>query len=147
MVGTADRIDDTDERILQILDRDSREPFADIAKAVNLSAPAVRRRIERMANDGTISRFTIERGDRGASAIVLVSVDSGHDTAQASEMLAELEGVRDRLRDNRPVRHRHDNQRAHHRRDQPQHRRPAQDAGHLRHQHGHNTAQGNLSAI
>lgn len=94
MVGTADRVDDTDERILQILDRDSREPFADIAKAVSLSAPAVRRRIERMANDGTITRFTIERGDRGASAIVLVSVDSGHDTAQASEMLAELEGVK-----------------------------------------------------
>lgn len=94
MVGAADRVDETDERILKILESDSREPFADIAKAVNLSAPAVRRRIERMAQDGTISRFTIERGDRGASAIVLVSVDSGHDTAKASEMLAELEGVK-----------------------------------------------------
>lgn len=94
MVGAADRVDETDERILKILESDSREPFADIAKAVNLSAPAVRRRIERMAQDGTISRFTIERGDRGASAIVLVSVDSGHDTAKASEMLARLEGVK-----------------------------------------------------
>lgn len=94
MVGTADRIDDTDERILQILDRDSRESFANMGKAVGLSAPAVRRRIERMARDGAISRFTIERGDRGTSAIVLVSVDSGHDTAQASEMLAKLDGVK-----------------------------------------------------
>lgn len=94
MVGAADRVDETDERILKILESDSREPFADIAKAVNFSAPAVRRRIERMAQDGTISRFTIERGDRGASAIVLVSVDSGHDTAKASEMLAGLEGVK-----------------------------------------------------
>ena len=94
MVGTADRIDDTDERILQILDRNSRESFANIAKIVGLSAPAVRRRKERMDRDGAISRFTIERGDRGASAIVLVSVDSGHDTAQASEMLAGLDGVK-----------------------------------------------------
>lgn len=94
MVGAADRLDETAERILKILERDSREPFADIAKAVNLSAPAVRRRIGRMARDGTISGFTIERGDRGASAIVLVSVDSGHDTAKASEMLAGLDGVK-----------------------------------------------------
>lgn len=46
-----------------------------------------------MVADGTISGFTIERGG-GASAVVLVSMDSGHDTASASEEMARMPGAR-----------------------------------------------------
>lgn len=88
------RADGMDERILQILHEDSRRPFAEIGKSVGISAPAVRRRIERMTQNGVIKRFTIERNDEGTSAIVLVSVGSGHDTAQTSEMLAGLKGIK-----------------------------------------------------
>ena len=47
-----------------------------------------------MVSDGTIDHFTIERGDWGASAVVQVSVDSGHDTARMSEEVARVEGAR-----------------------------------------------------
>lgn len=47
-----------DERILQHLVRNARATFADIGAEVNLSAPAVKRRVDRMVADNTIAGFT-----------------------------------------------------------------------------------------
>lgn len=87
-------MDHIDHTLLERLQKNSRESFADMAKAVGLTAPATRRRIERLEAAGTIRRFTIERGEMGTSAIVLVSVDSSHETSDVSESLAGLDGIR-----------------------------------------------------
>lgn len=87
------KLDHLDQAILKQLQSDSRKSFAELAREVNLTGPAVRRRIEKMTEEGVIRRFTIERGDMQARAIVLVSVDSEYETTDISEKLATLEGV------------------------------------------------------
>ena len=52
------RLDDTDERILAELADNARATFADIGDRVKLSAPAVKRRVDRMLDSGVIRGFT-----------------------------------------------------------------------------------------
>ena len=53
-----DRLDETDERILAELTLHARATFAEIGEKVSLSAPAVKRRVDRMLDDGVIKSFT-----------------------------------------------------------------------------------------
>lgn len=53
-----DRLDDTDERILSELAQNARATFAEIGERVNLSAPAVKRRVDRLVDSGVIRGFT-----------------------------------------------------------------------------------------
>ena len=53
-----DRLDETDERILGELAEHARATFAEIGQRVNLSAPAVKRRVDRMLDSGVIRGFT-----------------------------------------------------------------------------------------
>jgi DNA-binding Lrp family transcriptional regulator len=53
-----DRLDDTDERILAELAQHARATFAEIGERVNLSAPAVKRRVDRMVDTGVIRGFS-----------------------------------------------------------------------------------------
>lgn len=84
--------DETDCIILDMLEENGRESLANIAKDAGMSTAAVGRRVRKMVDSGTIRRFTIERNEAGA--IVLVSVDSEHDTAQISEILAKSLGIK-----------------------------------------------------
>jgi DNA-binding Lrp family transcriptional regulator len=54
-----ERLDGTDERILAELAKDARATYADIGQGVSLSAPAVKRRVDRMLDSGVIRGFTI----------------------------------------------------------------------------------------
>ncbi len=51
-------MDALDERIVERLAGNARATFADIGAEVGLSAPAVKRRVDRMVADGTIAGFT-----------------------------------------------------------------------------------------
>jgi DNA-binding Lrp family transcriptional regulator len=51
-------MDDVDRRIIDALVRDGRAGYARIAAAVGLSAPAVKRRVDRLVDDGVIKGFT-----------------------------------------------------------------------------------------
>lgn len=53
-----DRLDNTDERILAELAEHARATFAEIGHKVSLSAPAVKRRVDRMLESGVIKGFT-----------------------------------------------------------------------------------------
>ena len=53
-----DRLDETDERILAELTEHARATFAEIGEKVSLSAPAVKRRVDRMLDAGVIKGFT-----------------------------------------------------------------------------------------
>ncbi|HEX5534949.1 MAG TPA: Lrp/AsnC family transcriptional regulator [Actinomycetales bacterium] len=52
------RLDDVDRRIVAELVADARQSYADIGSRVNLSAPAVKRRVDRMRADGVLRGFT-----------------------------------------------------------------------------------------
>lgn len=71
-----DRLDDTDEHILAELADNSRATFAEIGARVNLSAPAVKRRVDRMLDLGVIRGFTtvIDRSALGWNTEAFVQV-------------------------------------------------------------------------
>jgi DNA-binding Lrp family transcriptional regulator len=52
------QLDDTDKRIIAALTVDARTSFADIGQQVSLSAPAVKRRVDRLRSSGVIRGFT-----------------------------------------------------------------------------------------
>jgi Lrp/AsnC family leucine-responsive transcriptional regulator len=51
-------LDGTDLEVLDLLARDARRSLADIARRVNLSSPAVKRRIDRLEQLGVITGYT-----------------------------------------------------------------------------------------
>ncbi len=51
-------MDDIDRQILALLVEDGRRTFDDIARRVSLSAPAVKRRVDRLRRDGSLRGFT-----------------------------------------------------------------------------------------
>ncbi len=52
------RLDDVDQRIIAALMSDARTTYADIGQTVSLSAPAVKRRVDRLRSVGVIKGFT-----------------------------------------------------------------------------------------
>jgi len=51
-------LDATDLEIVELLREDARRTFADIAPRVSLSAPAVKRRVDRLRSSGAITGFS-----------------------------------------------------------------------------------------
>jgi Lrp/AsnC family transcriptional regulator for asnA, asnC and gidA len=87
-------MDVTDEKIIRIMQADSRRAFVEIANEVGLSESAVRRRVKNLVDSGAIKRFTIELGASDkTSAITLISVASTADTSSVSGRLMKLPGV------------------------------------------------------
>ncbi|MGL4305912.1 MAG: Lrp/AsnC family transcriptional regulator [Mycobacteriaceae bacterium] len=52
------KLDDLDEQILHALVKNARATFAEIGTEINLSAPAVKRRVDRLVASGAIQGFT-----------------------------------------------------------------------------------------
>lgn len=89
------KVDETDEKIIRILQADSRRAFVDIANEIGLSESAVRRRVKNLVDRTIIKRFTIELGEGDkTSAITLISVASMADTSAVSNQLMNLNGVK-----------------------------------------------------
>ncbi|KNE79101.1 MULTISPECIES: Lrp/AsnC family transcriptional regulator [Streptomyces] len=53
------RLNELDERIVHALAGDARRSYADIGAEVGLSAPAVKRRVDRLRAEGAITGFTV----------------------------------------------------------------------------------------
>ena len=87
-------VDATDEKIIRILQEDSRKAFVEIAHQIGLSESAVRRRVKNLVDGGMIRKFTIELGASDkTSAITLISVSSSADTSAVSAKLMKLDEV------------------------------------------------------
>jgi DNA-binding Lrp family transcriptional regulator len=51
-------VDETDKTIVALLRQDARRSYQDIGRQVHLSAPAVKRRVDRLEQDGVILGYT-----------------------------------------------------------------------------------------
>lgn len=71
-----EQLDHIDERILAELGEHARATFAEIGEKVNLSAPAVKRRVDRMLDRGVIKGFTtvVDRNALGWNTEAYVQV-------------------------------------------------------------------------
>jgi DNA-binding Lrp family transcriptional regulator len=57
--AAAARLDETDRKVLEVLSRDGRASYAEIGLLVNLSATAVKRRVDRLRERGVVRGFTV----------------------------------------------------------------------------------------
>jgi len=82
-------MDDLDRRILDILRRDSRTPYTEIADRVGTSEGTVRNRVERLLERGVIERFTVATRTGNVKAMIEIGVAVDVDTGAMSERMAE----------------------------------------------------------
>ena len=88
------KMDDTDKTIIEILKHDGRATYSDIAKRIDLSEGAIRKRIKALVDSGAIRRFTVKVGlTEGAEAIALLSVDPSLPTSEVSQELKKFSNV------------------------------------------------------
>jgi DNA-binding Lrp family transcriptional regulator len=76
-------LDDVDRQILAILGDDARASLVEIGERVSLSAPAVKRRIDRLEAQGTIRGYTalLDRGALGWTTEAFLEVFCEGDTS------------------------------------------------------------------
>src|SRR5687768_1341671 len=70
------RLNDIDRKIVALLREDARRSYDDIGRRVSLSAPAVKRRVDRLRASGAIRRFTavVDHAALGSSTEALVEL-------------------------------------------------------------------------
>lgn len=64
-------MDDIDSKLLEILKRDSRKSFVEIAGQLGVTEGTVRNRIKKLVQEGTIKKFTIKH-KTGMEGLVLI---------------------------------------------------------------------------
>lgn len=85
-------LDETDLEIIQLLMLDARRPYSEIADVVDLSAPAVSDRVERLQEMGIINRFTldVDRSQLRGGIPVLITLDVESDSHSAASIKDQL---------------------------------------------------------
>ncbi len=86
-------IDNLDKRILEIMKKDSRCPYVEIADKLSVSEGTVRSRVHRMTEDGIIRGFTIKTSSKNVKALVEVKIDVNTDTEAIAKELSTYDGV------------------------------------------------------
>jgi len=87
-VGGYPRLDERDYKLLELLRRDGRAPYASLARELGLTESAVRKRISRLKRLGVIRRFTIEYQAPGeVAALILVKVQPPINSREVSRRI------------------------------------------------------------
>lgn len=60
MAENPPELDETDLEIIELLRQDARRTLADVAERVSLSAPAVKRRVDRLERERVITGYTVQ---------------------------------------------------------------------------------------
>ncbi len=82
-------MDDVDRQILDVLRRDARTPYTEIADEIGTSEGTVRNRVESMVEEGVIERFTIATRTGNVKAMVEIDVDVNVHTEGVTEEMAD----------------------------------------------------------
>ncbi len=86
-------IDHLDTKMIEILKKDSRRPFVEIAQILKVSEGTVRSRVRKMVDDGVIKGFTIKTSSKNVKAILEIRIDVNTDCDRIAEDLANYDGV------------------------------------------------------
>jgi Lrp/AsnC family transcriptional regulator for asnA, asnC and gidA len=90
-------MDEKDLKIIEILEKNARTPYTEIASILGISEGTVRNRIEKLGREGVIKRYTIEVDPKkmGYQTIVLLGMDvEPKHFLSAAEELSKLDCVK-----------------------------------------------------
>ncbi len=86
-------MDELDRQILDILRRDARTPYTEIADKVGTSEGTVRNRVDQLVDSGVIERFTVATRTGNVKAMIEIRVDVNVHTGGLTEQLVEHKQV------------------------------------------------------
>lgn len=86
-------IDYLDERIIEILKKDSRRPFVDIANQLKVSEGTIRSRVRRLVDEDIIQSFTIKTSSKYVKAIIEININVNVNTSDVATKIAKFDGV------------------------------------------------------
>ncbi len=86
--------DSTDKVVISHLKENARIPYTKIAQEIGLSEAAVRKRVERLVEEGVIKKFTVEidTGDK-LKAMILISVQPSRPNPAVAQEIKKIDGV------------------------------------------------------
>ncbi len=91
-MGSTEKIDDNDLRIIEMLTENARCSLREIAAVVNLSPSSIRNRMERLVDIGVIKRYTLELDHRKLGNEVQVIILITSRPAESDQLLTTLNG-------------------------------------------------------
>lgn len=86
-------IDHLDDKIIEILKKDSRRPFVEIANELEVSEGTIRSRVKKLLEEGIIQAFTIKTSSKNVKALVEVKIDVNVNTSDIADQIASFDGV------------------------------------------------------
>ena len=86
-------MDHLDEKIIEILKKDSRRPFVDIANQLKVSEGTIRSRVRKLVDEEIIQSFTIKTSSKNVKAIIEIEIDVNVNTAEVASEIAKFNGV------------------------------------------------------
>jgi DNA-binding Lrp family transcriptional regulator len=82
-------IDHLDDKIIEILKKDSRRPFVEIANELEVSEGTIRSRVKKLFDEGVIQAFTIKTSSKNVKALVEVKIDVNVNTSDIAAKIAD----------------------------------------------------------
>jgi Lrp/AsnC family transcriptional regulator for asnA, asnC and gidA len=75
-------LDDVDAKIIEILKKDSRTPFTEIASTLGVSDSTIHVRIKKLKDEGILLRYTVEINEellgKKVHGLAMINVNPGH---------------------------------------------------------------------
>lgn len=94
LVTMSDQLDPVDRQIIEILKKDARKSYTELAAVLKLSEGAVRRRVRNLVEKGVIKSFTIEvEKDYAVKAVTFISINPAVPTPEVADKLIKINGV------------------------------------------------------
>ncbi len=82
-------MDDIDAKIIALLKKDGRMAFVEVAKRIGLTEGAIRARVKKLTDIGSIKRFTLDTKD-DVKAVVMVATSRSVSTTKVASSIMEL---------------------------------------------------------
>jgi Lrp/AsnC family transcriptional regulator for asnA, asnC and gidA len=88
-------LDETDMKILELLEEDARRSFTEIAQRLNVSESAIRKRVSALLGKGVIKKFTVrvDHTKLGLNTVAIVGIDV--DSTKMLEIAQRLCDIRE----------------------------------------------------
>ena len=86
-------MDDLDRALVRILKDNARESFVRMAEVLGTSEGTVRARLKKLADEGTIKKFTIQTAGSNVKALIEVRVETNVNTGTLSAQIHKWDGV------------------------------------------------------
>lgn len=86
-------MDIIDRQIISFLRKDARTPLLEIARRMDLSEGAIRKRVNAMVEKKEIKKFTIETADSGVKSVTLLKLDPHLDAGDVVKTILKIKEV------------------------------------------------------